>query len=247
MASCTDFENSIKSGITVSRDVISQPYISHLTYGIQDSIDRMKKDNFYNSDKGTITGSIADLEKLDKAIEETNILYKMYPEKKELMKKILREMDDLKTNKMKMDSSLIARDCNTYNDNLEAAKEAVRLQDMEDLRKRYNSNPAVLSKTFSVGTKDGGTTTKTLKYHEVLDEQLHRLSAPHLTYYGSYSVLDEKKDKIDFNSPGSFKNVTGSVLKTIQNASEILEKKLNGRNIKPGKLSQRPEHNKYNK
>lgn len=249
MAECTNFEDSIREGIRCDEAVMSQPYIPNLKTGIEDSINRMKMDNFYANDSGTITKSKEDLETLDKAVQDTGILYEMYPEKKELMARILQEIEDLKQTKTNMDSSIIARDCDTYNDNLEAAKEGYMNVLLKKGCQEYNNNPCPLEYTFRKipQAKVNGPLETTTQYAYVSDGVLHKRSgsvyAPHGYQFVEAKTKYDKISEDQANHQGN--NMIASMTETIKQANKFMAKQLNGRGLRTPRSETRPDHTYY--
>ena len=168
------FEMACNDGITCNDQVRSAGFIDKLSQNVGYITD-IAQDRFYDQDQKTISNSIDEFTALDEKVKETNILYERCPEKKELMQKILQEMEDYKTAVTSIDPTLYGDMCVKYNDNLEAAKIASYKDDLVTATDDYNKKPLPLEERWtytwqakkgsSSGTKSNNITVGKMGYN----------------------------------------------------------------------------------
>ncbi len=249
MASYNDFEAALAQGIDATEDAFNNGYYIFPLDALRSELEILAKDKFFPGDGGSISGSKDSLEDLDKAVEETNILYEMYPEKKELMKKILEEIEELKVNKMKIDPEEVPTSFLNYNDSLEAAKEAYRNKKLVELCEEHNSKGIKREVTYSYtlnkmvkklhwvyGTvdKDGVYHIKNLYPPQIYsDDGMSSEVAPM-----TLDIIDTKRE--------TFKGQTakGKDLESLKKNNDLLMRRINSRGGQVQPLGDRPDSSK---
>ena len=161
------FEMACNDGITCNDAARGAGFIDNISENVSHIAD-MAKDRFYADDSKTISASIDEFKEMDEKIDKTNILYERYPEKKELMQKILEEMETYKTEMMSIDPTTYGDACVKYNDNLEAAKLACYKDDILQSTEEYNRNPLPLTERVSYSYHYKKNTEN--KWHDVTEE-----------------------------------------------------------------------------
>lgn len=234
----TQFENGIKDGIAIDQAWMTQ-YVTKIAEGVE-RIDGIKQDRFSDIDTKSITATLEELNEINEKVDKTNYLYVKYPEKKELMEKIIEEMTTYKDSLAKIDSSEYQTSCKTYNDNLEAARLAVITNDeIKDLEK-YKKDPEPL--TLSVSGNDSYNNNKKVSFTcQVAKLNGNKLTVLTRTLQSWYPELKNMSWKVKtkddgFSVPEKFKGkIKAASIPTAHEKFNKAKSILDGRNRSTGR------------
>ena len=194
-----DFEEGLKS-IPATREALDMPWLENISqYG--EFIKHLNGDNFYEGSP-SISETVEVLHDIGAVIESTEIFYHIYPEKRELLNKIISNMEELRAKKTAMDPALIMRDVDKYNDNLEEAKTGAYRDYLIECCKIYNnSDTRVTSFRYWFkgreynGYANNGSYTQDVGHY---DENGWVTTGGTTTKYPIDEILWEKRDKIKY-------------------------------------------------